>query len=105
MRSLRLQLAGAPGGPENFSVSLSYFLPGGGAEPESFASEKVYIVLAGQLRVTSNGETGILETLCSCVVPANVERSVVNEGVTVAEVLVITGVAESPDQTTKFLSK
>ena len=37
------------GGPKQFTVGLSYFLPGGGAGPDASPTEKVYYVLAGEL--------------------------------------------------------
>lgn len=91
MRSLRLQHLGTPGGPEHFGVSLSYFLPGGGAGPDASPSEKSYVLLEGDLEIRAGDETGRLNRYDSCLVPAGQERYLVNPGPTVATVLVITG--------------
>jgi quercetin dioxygenase-like cupin family protein len=48
--SLRLFGADA-GGSSQFVVGLSHFLPGGGAGPDSSPTEKVYVVLSGELTV------------------------------------------------------
>jgi hypothetical protein len=37
------------GGPKQFTVGLSHFLPGGGAGPDASPTEKVYYLLSGEL--------------------------------------------------------
>ena len=44
------------GGPKQFTVGLSYFLPGGGAGPDASPTEKVYYVLAGELTLITGGQ-------------------------------------------------
>ncbi|MES2510198.1 MAG: cupin domain-containing protein [Pseudomonadota bacterium] len=94
MRSFRLQEGGALHGPERFNISLSYFLPGGGAGLDASTTEKVYIVLDGQMEISSGGEVKLLNAMDSCVIRPNIERSVSNPGVVVARMLVITTMPE-----------
>jgi quercetin dioxygenase-like cupin family protein len=88
MRSLRLQ-GFTPGGPEQFWIGLSHFLPGGGAGPDSSPIEKVYVVLAGALTVEAGGQTIELGPMDSCCIPANENRSVRNLGNAVATMVVV----------------
>lgn len=88
MRSLRLQ-GFEPGGPEKFWTGLSHFLPGGGAGPDSSPLEKVYVVLAGELTVTADGQTTVMRALDSCCIPGHEVREVKNHGNTVATMLVV----------------
>src|SRR5215813_12359747 len=53
--SLRLFGAEA-GGPKQFVVGLSHFLPGGGAGPDASPAEKVYTILSGELTVIVGGK-------------------------------------------------
>ena len=43
------------GGPRQFTVGLSHFLPGGGAGPDASPTEKVYYVLSGELTLIAGG--------------------------------------------------
>jgi quercetin dioxygenase-like cupin family protein len=88
MRSLRLQ-GFEDGGPTNFWVGLSHFLPGGGAGPDATPIEKVYVVLAGQLTVTAEGQEHVLGPMDSVRIGPNVERKVLNAGNDVATMLVV----------------
>ena len=88
MRSLRLQ-GFEPGGPEDFWVGLSHFLPGGGAGPDSSALEKVYVVLAGALTVRTATSEVVLGPLDSCCIPGGEVREVKNHGNEVATMLVV----------------
>lgn len=73
----------------NFWVGLSQFLPGGGAEKGAAPTEKVYVVLEGEVTiVTKDGETA-LGPLDSCLVEANEERSVINRTNNIARMLVV----------------
>ena len=44
------------GGPKQFTVGVSHFLPGGGAGPDASPTEKVYYVLAGELTLIAGGK-------------------------------------------------
>src|SRR3981189_3630046 len=58
--SLRLSGADARG-PKQFLIGLSHFLPGGGAGPDSSPTEKVYVVLSGELAVIVGGQETALK--------------------------------------------
>jgi quercetin dioxygenase-like cupin family protein len=88
MRGLRLQ-GFEPGGPETFWVGCSYFLPGGGAGPDSAPLEKVYVVRAGQLTVEADGEITDLGPMDSCTIGANITRKIINNSNQVATMLVV----------------
>ena len=88
VRGLRLQ-GFEPGGPENFWVGLSHFLPGGGAGPDASPLEKVYVVLSGRLSVTTGDEISELGPLDSCTIGPNVERSIVNKTNDIVTMIVI----------------
>ena len=52
---------------KNFSVGLSHFLPGGGAEMDATPLEKVYVVVSGEVTViTKSGEVklGPMDSIC-----------------------------------------
>ena len=85
--SLRLFGADA-GGPKQFLVGLSHFLPGGGAGPDSSPTEKVYTILSGELTLIVAGKETVLKALDSCFIGANEEREVINRGNAVATMLV-----------------
>ena len=75
--SLRLFGADA-GGPQQFVVGLSHFLPGGGAGPDASPTEKVYVVLSGQLTVIVGGKETVLKKNDSCYIGPNESREIVN---------------------------
>ena len=77
--SLRLFGADA-GGPRQFVVGLSHFLPGGGAGPDASPTEKVYVVLAGELTVIAGGTETVLRANDSCFIAPNESREIVNRG-------------------------
>jgi mannose-6-phosphate isomerase-like protein (cupin superfamily) len=85
--SLRLFGAEA-GGPSQFVVGLSHYLPGGGAGPDATPTEKVYIVLSGHLTVIVGGKETVLGPNDSCFIGANESREVINRGNDVATMLV-----------------
>ena len=65
MRGLRLQ--GFDASPaESFWVGLSHFLPGGGAEMDATPIEKVYVVVDGEVTVTTETGDTTLGPLDSC---------------------------------------
>lgn len=76
-------------GPEHFWVGLSHILPGGGAGPDATPLEKVYVVLAGRVLVSADGEEHVLMPLDSVRIGPNVQRTVVNPGNDVATMLVV----------------
>jgi uncharacterized cupin superfamily protein len=87
-RILRLQ--GADASPsEAFSVSIGYFEPGGGAEMTATATEKVYMVLEGEITVmTADGEA-VLGPLDSCHLAKGEARAMENRADSEAQVLVL----------------
>lgn len=88
MRGMRLQGFEA-GGPENFWVGCSHFLPGGGAGPDASPLEKVYVILDGELTVEAEGETATLGKMDSITIGANVERKITNQSNAICTMLVI----------------
>lgn len=85
--SLRLFGADA-GGPKNFIIGLSHFLPGGGAGPDASPTEKVYFVLSGSLTVIADGKETLLGPNDSCFIGSNETREIVNRGNEVVTMLV-----------------
>jgi quercetin dioxygenase-like cupin family protein len=86
--ALRLQGYEASGA-ESFSVGLSYYLPGGRAEMDATPVEKVYVVLDGEVTVTTEEGTWTLGPLDSCRLAPNEARAVENRSNRVATMLVI----------------
>ena len=68
------------GGPKQFTVGLSHFLPGGGAGPDASPPEKIYYVLAGELTVISGDKEAIVRAGDSCYIGPNESREIVNRG-------------------------
>jgi quercetin dioxygenase-like cupin family protein len=89
MRSLRLQ--GFDLTASKFAwVGLSHFLPGGGADMDVGALEKIYVILSGEITVElADGTRHILRALDSCHIPAAEGRAVRNDGNDVATMLVV----------------
>lgn len=88
MSAFRLQgLDASPA--ERLWVGLSQFLPGGGAESAASPSEKVYIVLEGEITVTTKAGAVTLQAMDSILIEANEERTVENRSVDVARMLVV----------------
>jgi mannose-6-phosphate isomerase-like protein (cupin superfamily) len=92
MSAIRLQGAQASQ-LVNYSCSLSYFLPGGGANWSSSNNEKVYIVLEGEATILTKQNdqevTTVLGKLDSCAIDYNEERAVENRTNQVVTMLVI----------------
>ncbi|WP_017627281.1 beta-D-galactosidase [Nocardiopsis chromatogenes] len=87
VRALRLQ--GHEAGPtERFSTGLSYYLPGGAAEPSPAPEETVYVVLDGELVVTADGREEILRRHDSVHLAKGQIRSVENRSPLPATLLV-----------------
>jgi mannose-6-phosphate isomerase-like protein (cupin superfamily) len=76
------------GGPKQFVVGLSHFLPGGGAGPDASPTEKVYVVLAGELTVIAGGKEVVLKPNDSCFIGPNEAREIINRGNDVVTMLV-----------------
>ncbi len=74
---------------EDFWVGLSHFLPGGGAELDATPTEKVYVVLSGEVTVEAGGQRVTLGPYDSCVISKNEQRTVVNESKLPATMLVV----------------
>jgi mannose-6-phosphate isomerase-like protein (cupin superfamily) len=88
VKGLRLQGFEA-GGPTNQWVGLSHFLPGGGAGPDATPTEKVYVVLEGEMTVLVGGKETVLRKLDSCTIAPNETREIVNRSNEVCTMLVI----------------
>ncbi len=76
-------------GIQKFWVGLSHFLPAGGAEFDASPTEKVYIVLSGQVTVKTDKEEQTLNPLDSVYLAPNEGRSIINNGKVPASMLVI----------------
>lgn len=88
MCAFRLQ--GAEATPaENFWLGYSIFLPGGGADHGAGPTEKVYVVLEGEIAVIFEGETVVLGPMDSILIEANEARAVENRSNAVCKMLVI----------------
>lgn len=88
MRGLRLQGFDASGA-ENFWVGLSHFLPGGGAEMDATPLEKVYVVVDGEVTVTTKEGDITLGPLDSCHLLPGEARSILNRTNRPASMLVV----------------
>ena len=80
MTAMRLQ-GKEETGIQKFWVGMSYFLPGGGAEwaYEDNPSEKIYVVLDGEITVKNNKEEVILKPMDSLYLGPNEGRSILNK--------------------------
>ncbi len=88
MTAYRLQ-GGKAGDNEHFWCGLSMFLPGGGADWSASATEKVYVVLSGEVTVVTDTETVTLAALDSCRIAPNENRLIENRSRETAKMLVI----------------
>lgn len=88
MSARRLQGADASGA-ETCTVALSVFEPGGGAESSATPTEKIYVVLSGEITVSVADASHLLRKHDSCRIEPNEERTMLNESSAPAEVLVI----------------
>jgi quercetin dioxygenase-like cupin family protein len=88
MRSLRLQGFDASD-TAGFWVGLSHFLPGGGAERDGTPLEKVYVVIDGEVTVTTEEGDHTLGPLDSCALAAGEARSIENRTNRPASMLVV----------------
>lgn len=74
---------------ESFSCSLSYFLPGGGAERSCSPNEKIYIVIEGEITIITDDDERSLGYLDSCAIGVNEYRAVENRTNRICAMLVI----------------
>jgi quercetin dioxygenase-like cupin family protein len=74
---------------KNYWVGLSHFLPGGGADHDATPLEKVYVVLSGEVTVTTDDDEATLGPLDSCYLAPNEARSVTNKTNVPASMLVV----------------
>ena len=74
---------------DNYSVSLSYFLPGGGADMAASPNEKVYVVLDGEITVITEEAEYQLSTMDSCAIGLNEPRAIENRSNKVVTMLVV----------------
>lgn len=88
VKGLRLQ-GFEPNGPANQWVGLSHFLPGGGAGPDATPTEKIYVVLEGEMTVLVGGKETVLKKLDSCTIAPNETREIVNRSNAVCSMLVV----------------
>lgn len=88
MAGLQLQ-GGSASSTDGVIMSLSYFLPGGGAQHSSSPTDKYYVVLDGEVVIRTDGGEHVLGPLDSCHLARNEARSINNRGNTVATMLVV----------------
>lgn len=85
-----VRLQGGPSTPtSDFTVALSHYLPGGVAELAPQDAETVYVVLAGQLTMESEGEIAVLGPNDSVHYTGGTMRTVENRTHLPASMLVI----------------
>lgn len=89
VRALRLQ--GLEMSDAKFAtVAVSHFLPGGGVEMSAGPTEKIYVVLDGEITIAlSDGSEHVLRKLDSCLIGPNEARAVRVDGNDVATMLVV----------------
>jgi quercetin dioxygenase-like cupin family protein len=88
MRGLRLH--GFDVSPsQNFWVGVSHFLPGGGAQSDAGAMEKVYVVIEGTMTITTDEGDTELHPLDSCYLAGGERRAIANRTNRPASMIVI----------------
>ena len=88
MVGLRLQgFDASPSGA--FWVGLSHILPGGGAESAASPLERVYVVVSGEVTVTTEAGETTLRPMDSCRLAPGETRSILNRTNLPASMLVI----------------
>lgn len=88
MTAMRLQGQGVSD-LQDYWVGFSTFLPGGGADKSAAPTGKVYVVLDGDITVTSADGDVTLGKYDSCYIPPNTERSILNKSNLPVQMLVI----------------
>jgi quercetin dioxygenase-like cupin family protein len=74
---------------EAFWVGLSHFLPGGGAEFDATPIEKVYVVVDGEVTITTDDGDTTLHPFDSCRLAPNEARGIENRTNRPASMLVV----------------
>lgn len=87
MSAMRLQGQGVSG-LDDYWIGFSTFLPGGGAEKAAAPTGKVYVVLEGEITVTTSDGDTVIGKFDSCYLPPNTERSIINATNNVVRMLV-----------------
>jgi glyoxylate utilization-related uncharacterized protein len=72
-----------------FWVGLSHYQPGGRAERDASGTEKVYVVIEGEITVITNDGEAVLGPLDSCYLAPGEARSVENRSSARASMLVL----------------
>lgn len=87
-----LRLMGDEVGAGGFAtVALSHYLPGGNAEMSAGPTQKIYVIVAGELAIEmADGTRDVLRPLDTCFLDALDRREVRNETNGVTSMLVIT---------------
>jgi glyoxylate utilization-related uncharacterized protein len=88
MAALRLQGHGASPS-QQFWVGLSHLLPGGGAEMSSSPLERVYVVVAGEVTITTADGDIVLRAMDSCLLGSGEARAILNRSNLPASMLVV----------------
>jgi len=73
----------------SFWMGISNFAPGGGADWDATAAEKVYLVLEGEITVETEDESVTLRARDSVFLASNERRRLVNESDTTAVMAVV----------------
>lgn len=85
-----VQLQGGDHSPtEDVTVILSHYLPGARAEADTMRSETVYVVVAGELFISSDGDETTLNIYDSVRLPIGVTRVLENRSPLPTSILVI----------------
>lgn len=88
MVGLRLQGEEASA-TDHFWVGYSQFLPGGGAHMGATPFEKVYVVLNGEIVITTDAQEVVLKANDSCRIAPDEQRRILNKTNTTVSMLVI----------------
>lgn len=80
---------GAQNTTEDLTVVLSHYLPGGHAAADTMRSETVYVVLAGELHISSDGDETTLQVYDSVCLPVGATRVLENRGALPTSILVV----------------
>ncbi len=80
------------GGPTNYLVVCTHFLPGGGAGPDSSPTEKVYVCIDGEITIIASGKEAVLQPNDSIYLAPNEEREIANRSHKPASIVAIMNV-------------
>jgi uncharacterized cupin superfamily protein len=79
-----------------FWVGLSHYEPGGRAERDATGTEKVYVVIEGEITVITDDGEAVLGPLDSCFLAPGEARAVENRSGGMASMLVLMEYPKSP---------